>query len=516
MLLRAPFRLTLRSAAGTAALGALLVPASAGLAPADAAAKASRATPVITAVKPANASVGQTLTLRGRHFVRGRAKNTVVFKRDGQRAVFVKAGVATAKLLKVEVPERLTTQLVQRQGVPVATRFHLRVLGRRLGRRFTAGRLSPLIGPKAPSAPRTPPAAAGDGDCDADKQLNRVDPDDDNDLLEDALESRLKLDGCKLDTDGDGVEDGYEYRSASDLNDDEHQEPSAFLPYPEKRPYPNPLFGDADVDYDGDSLTLAEEHALWKLNLSQGHVRSLDALTYSDGEQFTLSLRAANGRRMPTQAAAGYGKHAEFLGWAAGAGYASVYLQDPSGPEWFDPRGAYDIRDFDRDGTVSTTAAGTYRNTESTYYDLDDDGWLSDDERDEDADGLTNFDETRGCMLRSLWDKLYDKETPYYLGYAPLRHDDPDSDGDGVRDGADDQDHDDLPNVMECSRNAASGRAYTDPRAPVYGVTPIKGFVNPYNPCLPAIRARTCNRHPPISSAWAPFNPDDRYYYVLN
>ena len=31
------------------------------------------------------------------------------------------------------------------------------------------------------------------------------------------------------------------------------------------------------------------------------------------------------------------------------------------------------------------------------------------------------------------------------------------SDGDGVRDGADDQDHDDIPNVMELSRIAASG-----------------------------------------------------------
>ena len=54
------------------------------------------------------------------------------------------------------------------------------------------------------------------------------------------------------DTDGDGVEDGYEYRSAKDLNDDEHQQPNTFLPYPGKRPYANPLFKDAGIDYDGD------------------------------------------------------------------------------------------------------------------------------------------------------------------------------------------------------------------------------------------------------------------------
>ena len=38
----------------------------------------------------------------------------------------------------------------------------------------------------------------------------------------------------------------------------------------------------------------------------------------------------------------------------------------------------------------------------------------------------------------------------YYLDYAGTRLDDADTDGDGMRDGADDQDHDDVPNVMEC------------------------------------------------------------------
>ena len=46
---------------------------------------------------------------------------------------------------------------------------------------------------------------------------------------------------CNLDTDGDGVDDGFEYQSAKDLNDDEYQNPNQFLPYPGKRPYPNPL-----------------------------------------------------------------------------------------------------------------------------------------------------------------------------------------------------------------------------------------------------------------------------------
>ena len=65
------------------------------------------------------------------------------------------------------------------------------------------------------------------------------------------------------------MKDGYEYQSARDLNDDEHQQPNA-RPYPGKRPYPNPLFTDSGVDYDGDVLTLGEEFSLWK---SMHHTR---------------------------------------------------------------------------------------------------------------------------------------------------------------------------------------------------------------------------------------------------
>ncbi len=62
-------------------------------------------------------------------------------------------------------------------------------------------------------------------------------------------------------------------------------------------------------------------------------------------------------------------------------------------------------------------------------------------------------------MTAGYWKGCYDKEKPFPIEYAGTDLVDPDSDGDGVRDGADDQDHDDIPNVMELSRNAASGRA---------------------------------------------------------
>ena len=115
----------------------------------------------------------------------------------------------------------------------------------------------------------------------------------DNDLLSDAVEAELSklLDACRADTDGDGVEDGYEYQSALDLNDDRYQgEPSLVQPYPVKRPYPNPLFKDAQFDYDGDSLTLAEEQALWKYTYEVNHsaTRTLEPLSYTDGMQHSV------------------------------------------------------------------------------------------------------------------------------------------------------------------------------------------------------------------------------------
>jgi hypothetical protein len=38
--------------------------------------------------------------------------------------------------------------------------------------------------------------------------------------------------------------------------------------------------------------------------------------------------------------------------------------------------------------------------------------------------------------------------------------------------------------------------------------------VNPFNPCLPHVKSRTCKRIVPADNAWAPFHPDDEYYYI--
>jgi hypothetical protein len=372
-----------------------------------------------------------------------------------------------------------------------------------------------VIGPEKAAGDDAPGSGAPDGDCDGDHVVNSVDTDDDNDLLPDTTELRYKLDPCNADTDGDLVTDGYEYRSAQDLNNDEYQEPNGAVPYPGKRPYPNPLDkADADTDFDGDSLTLVEEFRLWQKygDPSAG----LDHLNYSDGMQYSDFTYVQGDRRRPNLPAAGYAKQQAFLNWASGAGYLNV-LVNGVGP-------SLDIRDADRDGTLEGSRAG-YLQTEDLYYDLDKDTWLSDDERDEDADGLTNYDEAHGRMIADYWKSCYKMESVFHIKYVGTDLADPDSDGDGVLDGADDQDHDDLPNLMELSRNAASSAARFD-WDPADGVlckldknktpnmanpSPWEGRVNPFNPCLPDTGSRTCPR---IAGEWAPFDGSPGYWVL--
>ena len=90
-----------------------------------------------------------------------------------------------------------------------------------------------------------------------------------------------------------------------------------------------------------------------------------------------------------------------------------------------------------------------------------------------------------------------------------------------MRDGADDIDHDDLPNLMECSRTMVTTLAQDSRPAPADPpanrmTTYINGFVNPFNPCLPSKTSRSCNSYPSLDAGWAPYVSSDKYFYVWN
>jgi hypothetical protein len=60
-------------------------------------------------------------------------------------------------------------------------------------------------------------------------------------------------------------------------------------------------------------------------------------------------------------------------------------------------------------------------------------------------------------MNAGWWTSCYAGEVAYPVQYGGTDMTNPDTDGDTVLDGADDQDHDDIPNIMEVSRIASSG-----------------------------------------------------------
>jgi hypothetical protein len=135
--------------------------------------------------------------------------------------------------------------------------------------------------------------------------------------------------------------------------------------------------------------------------------------------------------------------------WADSHGYGEVRL--PDSPGTLRP-----LTDFNRDGSPDPV----FYDTHGEYRDwTGPDGYLSDDERDEDGDGLSNYQETIGPMQgQSWWTTFYPGEKPFTPHDWPgTQVDDPDSDGDGILDGADDQDHDDYPNIVEESREQIAG-----------------------------------------------------------
>jgi len=477
--------------------------------------------PTITTIAPMRVNVGDTMTISGRNYVPGPNKNTVVFKRDGKPAVFVKADRATATRLTLVVPEKLTRFLAKTGG---PAKFRVRVLARRFGRSFTAPKKSPTVGPRAgavtapaappapaaplapgavvpapaaaaaargaapggapgtrdpagpataapagapapapadpaaPAAPTPAPTAPVVADCDKDGTPDADDASSDADGLSDAFERAIKTDPCLTDTDGDEMQDGWEYQSAVDLNGAscaafEYPTPCApVTPYPGKRPYPNPADpSDRFVDFDGDSLVAGLEHAAW-LRHADGR---LDRLWYSEGLQASIDADPDDGCR----------------GLKVPAPLGGKFVLSPASVLFY-------------------------------TLDLDGNGCLNDLERDEDGDHLTNFTENSEALSSpDWWEKVFG-EPAYPVAYLGTDWLDQDTDGDAVVDGFDDQDNDDFWNVEEQARGEASAgkpdpdEGEVDPevaKLPWRDTRDRTGlWTNPFNPCLPAPAARVC------------------------
>jgi hypothetical protein len=98
----------------------------------------------------------------------------------------------------------------------------------------------------------------------------------------------------------------------------------------------------------------------------------------------------------------------------------------------------------------------------------------------------------------------------------------PDTDGDGIKDGADDQDHDGLSNAFEVARPYDWGLTYVsvaDDGSLAHdgsngGTTTPNPYARtqPFNPCKPVF-SDACHRHPPFNyygdEDWQGLNPVD-------
>jgi hypothetical protein len=449
-----------------------------GLMPGVSVAKKKGPVPKITRVSPMRVSIGHLLTIRGRHFKARKRSNTVIFRASSGRTAFAKPRRASRTKLVVRVPESVSRLLTLKNAKQRPTRLKLRVLAGRFSK-YTSRRLSPVV----------TGVGDGDGGGGGTAKACKDDTDHDNDLLPNDLELAIGTDPCLEDTDGDQMSDGWEYYAAKDLN-------VKAVPYPGKRPYPNALdpsdggakgAGSSAYDFDGDGLTTLEEYRAWRytgssLDMSRQGVGLESVLGYSDGTKYS---RASDVPGVPAWQSSNYG------------------LANPSQPF----PGTYDMHGN----------PGVY----------------TDDERDADADGLSNFLESvRGPGRVSWWAGFWKQESvqiePWkqksycepVTSQRPGEYDqrpfqdldlaDSDVDGDNLLDGEDDQDNDDYSNIAELYEaiydldgNGAGGDNPAWCGKPA-GLSPSvdRGgedwAVNAFNPCAPDPASRTCPPYIPF------------------
>ena len=508
------------------------------LAPAAIADAKTSVYPTISKIEPMRVSIGETMTITGKSFLKGKGKNTVVFRRAGRPNIFVKADGLTTKRLTVKVPAKLASSLGKKSGKVVATRFQIRVMARRLSKTYTKLSKSPTVLPASQSAvtpltkaadpgttgggpapltpaalaPATPVAPSVDppADCDADGTPDATDADDDNDLLPDEREAQIGTNRCDADTDGDGMEDGWEYQSAVDLNqnacpkapgstDDSWDYPkfcSNAKPFPGNKPYPNPLSPDTNSDYDGDGMPAWAEHAAWRdkarRDARYDDIRGAFGMWYTAGRKASIDdapePNTCTGQALPNN----------------GRPFGTLFNMHPIFEIGF---GTGNFPVLESSGSVLTA----YR-----VYILsrqDKNICLEDDERDEDNDFLSNIEELRGQMSSPAWWESNYKENQYEQAYSGTDFLNADSDGDGDRyadgtlvpDGLEDTDSDGFLNIEELNRGLPAWTQSSQAPGQLTGL-----WVNPFNPCLPNPGSETCQKHPQFGVYNPPFsNPEN-------
>jgi hypothetical protein len=368
----------------------------------------------VSKVAPLQVAIGETLTISGKGFLPGKLKNTVVFQRDNAKPVFVRADDATKTDIRLVVPNKLAPFLTQKGGAVAATRFRLRVLSRRLGRSFTKAALSPTV---------TPPKDVGGGGAGgggAGSGANRAPA---TPASAPAPAPAIDPRGPYGDCDHDGI-----------LNKDETDSDNDGLPDTEEAKWHTDM---CNPDTDGDGVSDFYE------------VQSAIDLNYR-GNQAPTKLPAAD--PLKPDATVDY----DHDGLTLGQEYAL----------WVRYGGSREPLNYS-DGSQNTGGPAPIPPGKG-YLDLDRNGTLSDDEKDADGDGLGNWIEIH--FLDNKWPRTASAVKPD-PNVKPLDYLDPDSDGDGIPDGADDQDHDGLSNLTEitstmsdpldpCDPNHGSGYCY--------------------------------------------------------
>jgi hypothetical protein len=470
--------------------------------------------PVVTSIRPLKLKIGEKLTIHGKNFIKGKHKDTIVFMGAGKRVVWVKADKASTRTITVKLPTKLAVLLADKTGKQQPTRLLVRVIAKKSARAFTKRRGSPVVSPSATIQSGAPQAEACPG-------VSLPNGDSDGDMLSNGLELALGTNPCKADSDGDGVNDGYEYQSALDLNRTANSSAIPW-PYPGKRPYPNPLDpNDGDVDYDGDVLTMREEYTAsfaWLLGIDPAHRlhtfvpyapaapnpnNNVMVVSYSDGDQTTNTMDGAGNLINPT---------GNPLGAPAGPAAPCDPAQSAATQSGFDVNGngtlgdAGDVLSYHGDSGFVNNAVTPLGWMNEYNQNGNADCFLSDDEKDVDGDGLSNYTEAHGPLVgQSWWTTYVPTAGSFPIAYNGTNWLDPDTDGDGILDGADDQDHDGYTNIEE-------SRPLGDPKAPAtaqaesvwhFPVEDDNPNVDAFNPCLPNEMSPACPRHP--VTTYAPY-----------